>query len=490
LFLNPNRTTLVLLAVVVLVAFARADGQREDAPQTAQTTQSADDAQQTNGAPEQETDNQVPPYRSNPPIVGLHYPYPPLTGGENRSYLLPGAQFFGGVDGFEPDGFGRSNYFGTVRGLGSLTLQKLWRRYDLDLDYLGGAAYLGYRPLNYALLQSLDAEQHISWRTGQFAIRDSFSYLPEGNYGTGAYGAVGALSSLASGEGGLLGLGIFGPSQLAALGEQPRILNVTLADVTQYFSQKSSVFLAASYGFVHFTGGNLQLVNSQQVVTEAAYNHQFSRKNQIAVLYGRQEFHFPSLSTPTATLLSGSRGVETNLVNVLFGCRISERMEFIGGAGPQFTDIHNPLLGSAKRSSISGRASLQYRLRTTELFASFARYNTNGAGIFGGATTNVARFAANRPFGRVWLAGLELGYTQEHSLINFFVNQSEAFQYAYVGGGLHRQLGRELSAFVTYQSGYARFNSTFCVASSCGRVTVREVALVGLDWHPHPIRLE
>jgi hypothetical protein len=491
LFLNPNRATLVVLAVVALVASTRADEQSGDAPQTTQATQSADDAQQPNAAPDQQMDNQVPPYKSNPPIVGLHYPYPPLTGAENRSYLLPGAQFLGGIDGFEPDGFGHPTYYGSARGLGSLSLQKLWRRYDLDLDYLGGVAYLGYRSLHYALLQSLDAEQHISWRTGQLAIRDSFNYLPEGNFGAGAYGAVGALSSLASGEGGLLGLGIFGPGTLVSLGEQPRIMNVALADVTQYLSPKSSIYAAGSYGFVHFTGGNLQLINSQQVVAETAYNRQLSRKNQIAVFYGYQMFRFPGLPTTILPLPSGGRSVETNLINVLFGRRINDRMEVIGGAGPQITDIHNPLAGSTRRVTISGRASFHYRRRTTDLFASFARYNTNGAGLFGGATTNLARFAANRPFRRVWLAGLELGYTHERSLINFFGNQNLVYEYGYVGGGLHRQLSRELSAFVTYQFGNLHFNSTLCVnATSCGRLSQREVVLVGLDWHPHPIRLD
>jgi len=491
LSLNTIRGRCILLAILVLIAGLGAEAQSDGATQDPDSAQSSDSNQQQPNAPaEQESDSQIPPYRSNPPIVGLHFPTPPPSGAENRSYLLPGAQFAAGINGTEPDGFGHSNYYGTTRGLGSLSLQKLWHRYDLDLDYLGGVAYLGYRSLQHALLQSLDAEQHISWRTGQFAIRDSFTYLPDGNFGAGAYGGIAALSNLGSGEGGLVGLGIFSPGQFGSLGEQPRITNVALADVTQYFSPKSSVFAAGSYGFVHFTGGDYQLINSQQVVAETAYNHQLNRKNQIAVFYGYQLFRFPSLPANTLLPFRSKRDIETNLVNLLFGHRVNDRMEFIAGAGPQFTDIQNPLLGHVHRFTVSGRASLKYRLRTTELFGSFARYNTNGSGLFGGATTNLVRFSANRPFRRVWLGVLDVGYTHNRALVNFFGSQNLVYEYAYAGGGLHRQLGREFSAFVTYQFGNLHFNNTFCLTNSCGRLSQREVALIGLDWHPHPIRLD
>ena len=36
----------------------------------------------------------------------------------------------------------------------------------------------------------MDLDQKITWKRGQLSVRDSFSYLPEGNFG-GAYGSTG-----------------------------------------------------------------------------------------------------------------------------------------------------------------------------------------------------------------------------------------------------------------------------------------------------------
>ena len=60
-------------------------------------------------------------------------------------------------------------------------------------------------------MHTLAAVQRILWRTGQLAIRDSFSYLPEGSFGFSSYGgAAGFGSSLGnglSGSGAGTGLG-------------------------------------------------------------------------------------------------------------------------------------------------------------------------------------------------------------------------------------------------------------------------------------------
>lgn len=492
LSLNKKCVRVALLAVLALVACSAASGQNEDPSPSAESTQSPDMNQQPNSTTEgQSPDAQEPPYRLNPPIVGMKNAAGP-SGTEDRSYLIPGAQLSAGVDTVEPDGFGHSSAYGVSHGLGSLSLQKLWRRYDLDVDYLGGAAYLGARRLDHAFLQVMDGEQHVSWRTGQFGVRDSFTYLPEGNFGGGSYGGIAALSALYNGNG-LLGLGIFGAGQFATLGEESRITNVALADVTQFLSPRSSVFAAGSYGLVHFSDSKLNLINSQQVVTEGAYDYQLNRRDQVALLYAYQSFRFPnaqdeSLFTDTAT---ARPSVETNLANVVFGHRVSGRMDLIAGGGPQITDIDSPLLGRVHRLTMSGRASLKYQLRTTQLNAQFFRYNTNGSGFFAGATTNLARFSVARPFGRVWNGEFDLGYTHNRALVNFVGTHAESFNYGYIGGGLHRQLSREFSAFVSYQFGTLNFNNTFCLtASACGRTSQREVALVGLDWHPHPIPLD
>ena len=40
-------------------------------------------------------------------------------------------------------------------------------------------------------LQQMDIDQKITWKRGQLSLRDTFSYLPEGNFG-GSYGSLGS----------------------------------------------------------------------------------------------------------------------------------------------------------------------------------------------------------------------------------------------------------------------------------------------------------
>src|SRR5262249_48645197 len=146
--------------------------------------------------------------------------------------------------------------------------------------------------------------QGIAWKTGQFYIRDSFSYLPEGAFGFATYGgATGFELGLgALGEGnGLVGVGlggqygILGSAQYGSLGQTPRITNVTVADVTQALSPRSSITAAGSYAFVHFTDNNFDnLINSHQAGAQFGYNYSLTPKDQIGFAYGYRDFVFPS----------------------------------------------------------------------------------------------------------------------------------------------------------------------------------------------------
>ena len=478
LFRRTSRATIAmaaLLLVAVGVGWAQADGaSMQDAlPESVQSNSTSPSVQTT----------QPPPYELNPPLVGLNVRPLQPQGAEARSFLIPGAQITQALDTDQGDNSSQSSVHGVTRGLGSLSLQRLWRRYDLAADYLGGVAYYSDRPVGTALLQLLNAEQHISWKRGQFAVRDSFSYLPEGNFGAGSFGGSGA-GSLAGGfVGGLAGLGILGPGQFASLGQQPRITNVAIADVTQFLSPRSSLSAVGSYGLVHFTDNQSGLINSHQVVAQGAYDYQLNRRDQIVVLYAYQGFRYPS---------SVGNNFNTNLVNVLVGRRITGRMEFIAGGGPQFTNVGIASMRSTDRLTFSGRVALRYRIQNSELALTFFRYDTNGSGFFAGATTNVLRFVVNRQLGRRWSAYADVGYSHNSRIAPSPIGSSaQTFDYVYVGGSLHRQLGRELSAFVGYQFNNVGSDASLCISGfSCNRTSQREVALIGLDWHPRPIRID
>src|SRR5580700_9472985 len=225
----------------------------------------------------------------NPPISGLDQPsLEPRAAA--RSFLLPGVVVSQSVDSNVGASTGESAVHGATRGLGTLTLERLWSKYATALDYVGGGVFFSGGGRRNALVQELQAYQRIAWRTGQLSIRDAFSYLPEGSFGYGTFGGAGAYQSGLPftgpggglSGGGLAGGGFFGGGQFGALGQESRITNVVLGEAIQALSPRSSVTAAGSYGLTHFINNStttingvpteLILINSRQTSAEAAYN--------------------------------------------------------------------------------------------------------------------------------------------------------------------------------------------------------------------------
>ena len=430
----------------------------------------------------------------NPPISSLDQPSleAPFAG---RSFLVPSVQVSQSIDSNAGNAIGGSRLTGVTRGLGSVALQKLWSRFDLSLGYVGGGAYYTGRGTNFNQVHNLDAQQRYLWRTGQFSLRDTFSYLPEGSFGYESYGGAGnylGLGGLGGAGGGSLGGGLggtqfnfFGPGQFASLGQQPRITNVVIADVVQQLSPRSSVTAAGSYGLVHFTDNALGFINSRQVSAQAGYNYQVSRKDQLGVVYGHQDFRYPN---------AAFSNFSTDLFNALYGHRISGRLDLVLGGGPQITHINNPLFGSFTRVSFSGRGELRYRFPKTFVSLLYNRYNTTGSGLFTGATSDVARVTVSRPVRRVWNTIADVGYSRNSRIAPSTVGvNAQTYAYWYAGGSVNRSLGRDFSMFISYQYNRLGFDQSFCTPSansSCTRTSQRNEASVGLTWHPHPIRLD
>jgi hypothetical protein len=182
----------------------------------------------------------------------------------------------------------------------------------------------------------------------------------------------------------------------------------------------------------------------------------------------------------------------THLVNLLYGHRISGRMDLILGGGPQLTEIHSAFLGSTNRVSASGRAELRYRFTYSSLSLSYHRFNSAGSGFFAGATSDVAHASLTRPFARSWTAIFDAGYTHNTRLAPTPVGigvQANSYSYGYVGGTARHEMGRNFGIFFSYQFNDLHFDNSFCASGgSCG--SQRQVAIVGLDWHPRPIRLD
>jgi hypothetical protein len=470
-------------------------------------------------------ENPAPTVSENPPISAIDQPgLEPHAAPE--SFLLPGLHFSESVDSNVGDSLGGSSVSTVTRGLGSLTLQKLWKNYDVAVDYIGGVAYYNHTGVGLEQVQQLDIDNRINWKRGQLAIRDSFSYLPEGTFGFAAYGGSGAYNSgLGSLGAGMLGAGAFGGQTSAfnggndiSLGQVPRLTNLGLADVVENLTPKSAVTLAAGYGLVHFYGDlvsesgeqeNVYFIGSREFTGQVAYDRVLNPKDQVALSYGYQGFGFSTVGT----------AFHSDVIQAMYGHRVSGRMDFVIGAGPQFTHIDDnatvcsvpfapaedcTLFGGAfivvpekaNHIGVAGRVSLRYKFPKTSLSLSFQRYDTSGSGIFAGAESNIARLSAQRPLSRVWDVFADLGYAKNErlQLAGSAVN-ANSFSYGYAGVGLHRQFGRSLRGFVSYQFNDLGFDTACPVPNSsgtgpCSHISQRQVGSIGLDWTPRPIRLD
>jgi hypothetical protein len=294
---------------------------------------------------------------------------------------------------------------------------------------------------------------------------------------------------VAAGSGGLTqGLGsaaggIFGAGQLASVGQEPRITNSAVVDVVQSVSPRSSFTLAGSYGLVHFTNNTTGLVDSNQAAGQAAYDRTISRTDQVAIAYAVQEFRFPQNA--------GSSSL-TQRVHFIYGHRVSGRMDFVIGAGPQITQTQNPIYGSNTYISASGNVRLRYRFTRTSTELQYRHFNNNGSGYFLGASSDLATLSASRSLGRVWEGRTDCGFAYSRELgLHTNVTPATSNQHFFAGAAVHRHIGRYYRGFISYQYSRISFNNTVCVGTgNCGRTSNRQVGAIGFEWYPRPIRLD
>ncbi len=457
-------------------------------------------------APATGSDNPEASISENPPISGLDMPNLEPHAAP-VSYLQPGAQVRESVDSNIANSLGGSSTQSISRVEGSLELRRLWRHYDLYLNYLGGVGYYNVHSIGLKQIQELGFEQKIVWKRGQLALRDAFSYQPEGTFGS-AYGSVATTGA------GLSGLGsFFSELALGELGQVSRIMNVSVVDAVQTLTPKSSITAMGAYAFVHFLQNNPATGSpspgSTEIVGEVGYDRILGRHDHTALTYAYQGFHF-----------STGSDFHSNVFQLMWGHRISGRMNFLIGVGPQFTQINNLLVPAINPNSVgpgcksvgstiecptndlrisaAGRAYLHYQFPKWSLVLSYKHYLTAGSGFFLGAESDVARLTANHPLNRVWNVYTDVGYSRNSHVLPCPVGSptclgvsANTYQYGFAGFGVHRNFGHDFRAFASYQFTDLVFDSSLCGPTvRCNRNSQRQAGTIGLDWTPRPIRLD
>ncbi len=303
-----RRQNNIWAGVILLLALGVASAQDSSTPPDA----SGQTEQQQGPVPAYGHENTPITTSENPPLSGIDLPSLEPNAAP-LSYLQPGAMISETADSNAANVVGGGNNFSSItRALGSVALRRLWSHYDLALDYVGGAAFYSAQGQGTKFLQQMDFDQKITWRRGSFSVRDSFSYLPEGNFGASYGSQTTGMSSLGNSSFGAF----FGGSALGSFGLASRILNVTLADVEESLTPRSSVTAAAGYAFTHFfeteTTTGTPFLGVKQLSAQAGYNHLLSAHSQVALMYGYQGFDY-SVTGWASILRSSKECTDTGL---------------------------------------------------------------------------------------------------------------------------------------------------------------------------------
>jgi hypothetical protein len=441
----------------------------------------------------------------NPPISGLDEPGLKLKVA-SRSFISPAIQVGETADTDENNRLGTFHVEPVSHVLGALDLQKFWPKSDLILEYLGGGTFQSSPQYEVKQLQAVGVEGVTRWRTGYLELRDSFSYIPDGAFdaqtGEGLPGLGIALGGLGTGEagGGLPGTHAFGTGGFQAVGNIPRLANTAIGDVVQAISPRSAVTLIGAFSNAHFSqdcsSANPQnccndpqatcLINSDQTTIEGGYSHMLSRHDQIAGVYAFQLFRFP---------YNTGGEIYNSVFNLRWSHTISGRMRFIGGAGPQYTDVRFGL--TTPSWSFSGRAILSYQFEHSSLAVSWEKYTSQGSGIFAGASTQQARAQFRRPLGRTYVLLADLGYTRDQRLQSSLFNVTTDNE-GIAGVILRKHIGRTYDVLGAYTFNETAFDLTGDAACSqsisntigCGTREQRQRITVGVEWHPKATRIE
>ena len=126
-------------------------------------------------------------------------------------------------------------------------------------------------------------------------------------------------------------------------------MNVSVVDAVENLTPKSSITAIRAYGIVHFLGRdpetNTAFIGSDQTTAEVGYDRIFGPHDQGAIIYVYEGFDF-----------SVGINFHSNIIQLMWGHRISGRMDFLISAGPQFTQIDNiptPVTGTLTQADTS-----------------------------------------------------------------------------------------------------------------------------------------
>jgi hypothetical protein len=480
------RKTPYILGVVICVALgaslARAQQQAQDQPIPAYHSPLASQADNA--------DPNAPPPQLLPDNHTLTGPQDPTLGvpSNNHSYWAPHVDLSVTLDSEPPVGGGDGGLTTWTSLTGGVDLRWMSGRSDMKLNYIGGGVFSNDGSSSSGIVQDLNFVDKFTFRRWALSVIEQAAYTPETAFGSGGFPGV-SLPGGAPGVGGLI------PGQTIITNEGQRFFNTSIGEVDVFLSPRSSLTFSGGYSLLHTFDENA--LDYGDVIAQAGYNYQVTRKDSVGVSYVFSGFRYNNFD----------ESINTSTLLLSYGRSITGRLAFRVGAGPEFAAINTPIIpgtgvgaiGPPSGGSVNNlywflSTSVQYQLERTALSAAYSHGVAGGSGVLGGSVADTVTGSASRQLSRVSSGNVNVGYSRNAALISTGLpqipNSNQTYDYWFAGVNYTRSWGRSLNMNVGYQLQYQNSNSSFCVGVGCGSSFTRNLITFGVGWRKQPIPIE
>ena len=370
---------------------------------------------------------------------------------------------------------------------GGIDLHRMSGRSDLTLNYLAGGLTANNGNASNSLSHQLELVEKLSWRRTVISFVDQLTRLPEATFGSG----------MASGPSlpGAQGLSLqpaltLNQSILTTRGQ--RISNAFLTEVDRFLTPRSSLTFVGSYSLLRFLDNGF--LNFGNALFQAGYNHQFTRKDTVALLYRFTAFRYNNFD----------QSIDDHVVQVSYGRRVTGRLAFQVAAGPEVGFFRTPISPSTGTSGGSTTTipsltqaywtldtSMTYQRQRTQFGLAYDHSLSGGAGVLAGAVSNQVSGSINSQLTRILNGGFVSGYARNQGLnVAAPTPSNQSYNYWFSGMNFSRPWGRWTNLFLSYSLQFQDSNVGFCVGTTCGKSFVRHTVSIGFGWRPRPIPIE
>jgi hypothetical protein len=359
---------------------------------------------------------------------------------------------------------------------GSLDMDRHWGRYHLVVTYNGADViyHPSYYGMTYSPYHDLSISPEIVLGRWTVRLRDSALYSWQTGFGglfTGGPAQVAQYSSLNNIQ------PSFSSNGTIQTGLARQLNNTALGEADYAFSRRTTLTIVGSYGLLHFL--NSGYINSQSINGQAGYNYALSAANSISVSYDYNRISYGG----------AVNRLETDLAQIAFGRKITGRLAFQLGAGPQLVRLENFGASASRQLSWSASGAVTYNLPRTRYSLSYFHGVTAGSGVFFGSKGDTITGMASRDFTRSWSGSVNGGHARNDSLIATGAFASR-FDNWFAGASLSRQMGRQIRLSLSYGFQHQSSGGGVCPVLSCGLPGSPSFRQLGatLQWHPLAIQ--